>query len=257
MTLRRTLSTAASRLGLRRPARRPSGDKYRAEVRFWEDQLDALIDWYEGRIPVHYRTPAPAFGERIEARGARRNAIATWLELHQKRKYLADLRFSPAAFAGLRLLDVGCGPMPSAEAFTGCRELVCLDPLLSRYLAAGYPLAHPAIDPLRLRFAEAIPLADGSVDAVISMNAPDHVDDFGRAAAEIGRVLRADRSGSTSTTIRRPGPSRWRSTVQSCSEPSPGVPASAGSSRSQSRPPPAPPAVRATTLWSNFGSDHR
>lgn len=191
MTLGRALAGTVGRLMRRRsPRPAPPDGKYGAEVRFWHRQLGELVDWYEGRLAVHFRTPAPAPAERVDAGDPRRSAIATWLERHQKPKYLADLRLRPEAFDGLRLLDVGCGPMPSAEAFTGCRELLCLDPLIPRYLAAGYPLARRPTTRFVCGFAEAMPLADGSVDAVISMNALDHVDDFDRTAAEIGRVLR-------------------------------------------------------------------
>lgn len=40
--------------------------------------------------------------------------------------------------------------------------------------------------------AEKIPVEDNFFDAVISVNAIDHVDDFGAVAAEITRVLRPD-----------------------------------------------------------------
>ena len=41
-------------------------------------------------------------------------------------------------------------------------------------------------------FAEDMPFPSASFDAVISVNAIDHVDDFARAASEISRVLKKD-----------------------------------------------------------------
>jgi ubiquinone/menaquinone biosynthesis C-methylase UbiE len=90
------------------------------------------------------------------------------------------------ALTGLRVLDVGCGPIPYAAAFTGC-DITGIDPLIDGYRALGYPL-----DGMEYVCApaEAMPFADDSFDAVISMNALDHVDDFGAVAREIQRVAR-------------------------------------------------------------------
>jgi SAM-dependent methyltransferase len=168
----------------------PAPDKYERETSFWARQIPLLLAWYEGTVEEHYRTPAPRPEQRIAAATPEHAAILTWFELHQKPKYLTDLDLPPNAFAGERVLDVGSGPMPSAECFEGC-ELYCLDPLFPDYLRIGYPLH---VYRSGTRFvqgrSEAMPLGDGSVDAVVSVNAIDHVDDFAVTAREIGRVLR-------------------------------------------------------------------
>jgi ubiquinone/menaquinone biosynthesis C-methylase UbiE len=58
-------------------------------------------------------------------------------------------------------------------------------------LRLGYPL-HTYRTGTRFvhGHSEAMPIPDGFFDAVISVNALDHVDDFATTAREIGRVLR-------------------------------------------------------------------
>jgi SAM-dependent methyltransferase len=91
-----------------------------------------------------------------------------------------------SAYAGKRLLDVGCGPRGSLEWAADAAERVGLDPLARAYerLNGG---RH------RMRYvegrAEALPFADGSFDVVSSFNALDHVEDVGAAVAELGRVV--------------------------------------------------------------------
>jgi SAM-dependent methyltransferase len=93
----------------------------------------------------------------------------------------------------MRVLDVGCGPAASMLAFHGA-EHHGIDPLADGYASVGFPLAvwttmgftdHSAP-------AETMPFPDGHFDAVVSVNAIDHVEDFGATAAEIRRVLRPD-----------------------------------------------------------------
>ena len=164
--------------------------KYQAEEKFWRIFLERLVCWYEGKNPVYYNTPAPTLAQKCKAQTVAHSAILTWFELHQKPKYKADLQLAVDTFAGMKLLDIGAGPMPSAEVFVDC-ELYCLDPLFPAYLAAGYPLHYYHKS---TRFvqgqAEALPLADHFFDAVISVNAIDHVDDISQTAQEIRRVLK-------------------------------------------------------------------
>lgn len=184
----RRLQRALARL-LRTPLTK---DKYADEERFWRRELDNLHSWYQGGIAVHYRTAAPLPEERIERSEVRLSSILTWFELHQKPKYLHDLQLPRDAFRGLRVLDVGAGPMPSGEAFIGC-ELYCMDPLLLRYLECGWPL-HPYGPCTRFvcGFSESMPFKSHGFDVVISVNAIDHVDDLASTAAEIRRVLRPE-----------------------------------------------------------------
>jgi ubiquinone/menaquinone biosynthesis C-methylase UbiE len=117
----------------------------------------------------------------------------TWLEVFQKRKYLADLRLQPESFSGLRLLDVGCGPFPNTLVFHNC-ERHGIDPLCQKYSQAGFPIMEwsKAGYMFHCASAEKMLFADAFFDAVISVNAIDHVDDFAMAALEIKRILKPD-----------------------------------------------------------------
>jgi SAM-dependent methyltransferase len=116
--------------------------------------------------------------------------LLTWQKLHQQPKYLEDLQLPLTAFEGLKVLDVGSGPHPSALVFSNC-EIYNFDPLLPLYIEAGYPI-HIYDDRVKFvyGFSEKMPFADDFFDAVISANALDHVDDFRLTANEIKRVLK-------------------------------------------------------------------
>jgi len=135
------------------------------------------------------RPPSPAekqVRETIEA-----SAGVTTLAVSLDR-YPEALKIPRDHFAGKTLLDVGCGPYPLSIAFEDCR-IVGLDPLILRYEEAGFPL-YEFTDRVTFvqGFAEEMPFPSRSFDAVISVNAIDHVDDFARAAREISRVLKKD-----------------------------------------------------------------
>jgi SAM-dependent methyltransferase len=105
-------------------------------------------------------------------------------------RYPEALKIARDHFAGKRILDLGCGPYPLSIAFTDC-EIVGLDPLVRQYESVGFPLSEFADRVTFVRgFAEDMPFASGSFDAVFSVNAIDHVDDFAAAAREISRVLK-------------------------------------------------------------------
>ncbi len=106
-------------------------------------------------------------------------------------KYLEDLELTPDAFQGMKLLDIGSGPMPSATCFKGC-QIYCLEPLLHKYLEIGFPLHYYENVTFIHGVSEAIPVEDNFFDAVISVNAIDHVDDIRKTATEIKRVLKTD-----------------------------------------------------------------
>lgn len=163
--------------------------KQKAEFCFWDNEVTNYVLWYQGILPCLYQTACPDTEQRIVGTDIRQSAILTWTELHQKAKYLKDLSLSADAFKGMKVLDIGAGPIPSATCFEGCR-LYALDPLNSIYEMLGFP-RQPYPD---VRFigspAENIPFDDDFFDAVISVNAIDHVDDFERTASEIQRVLR-------------------------------------------------------------------
>jgi SAM-dependent methyltransferase len=107
-------------------------------------------------------------------------------------RYPDALKIPRDHFAGKTILDLGCGPYPLSIAFKDC-HIIGLDPLVREYEAAGFPLAEFADRVTFVRgFAEDMPFASHSFDAIISVNAIDHVDDFAAAARELSRVLKQD-----------------------------------------------------------------
>jgi SAM-dependent methyltransferase len=138
-----------------------------------------LTELYGHRAPVL----------KVDAYTIELSAILTFFEVHQKVKYLSDLVLDAEEFKGMKVLDVGSGPFPSALCFKEC-EVYSLDPLFDSYLAAGYPIH---CYETRGRFvhakAEDIPFEEGYFDAVISVNAIDHVNNFADTAKEIKRIL--------------------------------------------------------------------
>jgi 2-polyprenyl-6-hydroxyphenyl methylase/3-demethylubiquinone-9 3-methyltransferase len=95
-------------------------------------------------------------------------------------------------WSGRRVLDLGCagGFMSEAIAREGA-EVIGLDPAMPALEAAH---AHAAARHLRIAYqaarAEAIPLADASVDRVVCVDVFEHVDDVRRCCREIARVLK-------------------------------------------------------------------
>ena len=149
------------------------------------------VRWLGGKPSTLYGIASPAPHEVVAADTRARSAILTWMR-KDAQKYLTHLGVRADIFRGKRVLEVGCGPLPYVLAFTDC-TIIGLDPLLPLYRDAGYPLES---SPTRLRYlcaaGEQIPLATGSVHAVVSVNAIDHVDDLLQVAREIDRVLAAD-----------------------------------------------------------------
>jgi len=165
--------------------------KESAEANFWQHELDRYVDWYNGKIHELYGAKNPNTKQKIKVRNVKDSAVLTWLELHQKPKYSKDLGLSHDAFNGKRLLDVGAGPFPSGMVFKGS-QLFCLDPLYAEYLSYGYPIHYyPGVSFINSP-AEDMPIEDNYFDAVIAVNAIDHVNDFGKTAKEIGRVLKPE-----------------------------------------------------------------
>lgn len=165
------------------------GSKQEEELLFWQREIRHYISWYTGVLQEWYQTAAPGEEERVKATELKDAAILTWFRLHQQPKYLKMLEVTPDVFRGMRLLDVGAGPMPSAVCFEGC-ELYCLEPLLPAYLEAGFPLHYYSGVRYICAAAEKIPVEDHFFDAIISVNAIDHVDDIEAVACELKRIAR-------------------------------------------------------------------
>lgn len=181
----------ARRWRVRRGRATAEARKHLAELDFWRHESDVYVRWLRGKIPHLYGIPPPRRSDVVRASSLKLSAILTWIRCDGD-KYLRHLRVSPDLFQGKSVLEVGCGPLPYSLAFTDCR-LTGLDPLVASYKEAGYPLG--SYDK-RLRYvagaAERMPLRARAFDAVISVNAIDHVDDFWIAAREIDRVLADD-----------------------------------------------------------------
>ena len=165
-----------------------------SEWSFRRRQIKRYVDWYEGKIEYLYDVPRPSDEIKVTGYGPDGNAIRTWAHssANISLKYPSRLLIPRDYFAGKRILDVGCGPIPSALAFTDC-EIYGLDQLVEKYRALGFPLEEYS---QRLTYvqgdAEDMPFEDEFFDGVISVNAIDHVDDFPSAAKEITRVLRPE-----------------------------------------------------------------
>lgn len=163
--------------------------KGQAEIFFWKAELERYLRWYGGE-PL-YGFPGPTPEQRVIGHTPELNAAMTFLRVVQFPRYLTALDLDAGALAGKRVLDVGCGPFPNLLVFEDA-ERHGLDPLVDRYRAAGYPLDRWSQDGFTYHRApaEAMPFADGHFDALVSVNAVDHVDDFAAVAREIRRVLR-------------------------------------------------------------------
>lgn len=178
------------RLRRRRDASPRLGPKHLAELAWWERALRQRVEWYRGERTMYGRRP-PSPAEKQVRETIEASAGVTTLAVSLDR-YPEALKIPRDHFAGKTLLDVGCGPYPLSIAFEDCR-IVGLDPLILRYEEAGFPL-YEFTDRVTFvqGFAEEMPFPSRSFDAVISVNAIDHVDDFARAAQEISRVLKRD-----------------------------------------------------------------
>lgn len=162
--------------------------KHAAELAWWKSELRSIVDWYEGRRWL-YALPPPSPEQKHRASTLEGSACVTRL-MQGLDRYPNALAISRNHFTGKTILDLGCGPLPWSVAFEDCR-IVGLDPLVVLYEEAGFPLGE-FVD--RITFvrgvAEEMPFPSRSFDAVISVNALDHVDDFASAAREICRVLK-------------------------------------------------------------------
>jgi len=166
-------------------------DKRTKETSFWRTEKERYKQWYNGTLNKLHGTSSPAV-KFTSATTLDHNAIITWWEHFQKPHYLDQLRADSDMFDGKVVLDIGSGPMPSAACFSKA-TILCLEPALDDYLYLGFPLHYYPYNVTWVHgCAEDIPLQDNSVDAVISVNAIDHVDDFKSTVKEIQRVLKPD-----------------------------------------------------------------
>jgi SAM-dependent methyltransferase len=127
--------------------------------------------------------------EELHVQSSQRHFIDVWT-----RKAMLS-RLGPLR-EGAVVVDLGCSSgyllADLRTAYPGA-TLVGLD-----LVAAGLRRAHVNVPDARLVQADAcrLPLADASVDAAVSANLLEHVDDDQRAMAEIARVLRPGARGA-------------------------------------------------------------
>lgn len=140
--------------------------------------------------------------EALEARVApvrakRRHELGYWQSrqavegrlkhAHYERAYTTVFGLERTAYAGKRVLDIGCGPRGSLEWASMAALRVGLDPLVPSYRTLG-------IETHAMTYvgapSEAIPFPDAAFDIVTIFNALDHVDDPRRTIGEISRVTR-------------------------------------------------------------------
>ncbi|WP_348268914.1 class I SAM-dependent methyltransferase [Edaphobacter paludis] len=149
--------------------------------------MDHLKDWFVDGTRDWWgvRPPSP---------NQRQNRSDLWvvnavMTLHHVRpSYCEELRLERAHFSGKRVLEVGSGPLAPILQFSGCIRH-CLDPLVNMYMAAGWPLYDYDAKFVSMG-GERMPYPDAYFDSVISVNALDHVDDFGQVASEMHRVVK-------------------------------------------------------------------
>jgi SAM-dependent methyltransferase len=161
-----------------------------AELEWWKAELGRYRSWFDGSSGSLWGVAPPTSVQKRSGATPEERAVRTFLALTIDR-YPTTLGIEPNRFAGRRVLDLGCGPLPYSLAFTDC-EIVALDPLIEEYRAAGFPLDSfsDRIDFFK-GFAEQMPFTDRSFDAIICVNAIDHVDDLEATAREIARVVRS------------------------------------------------------------------
>jgi SAM-dependent methyltransferase len=163
--------------------------KHIAELQFWKSTLKQYIEWYRGDLPTLYNEKSPRKKDKVKAATEKDSAILTWEKVHQQPKYIEDLQVKPNTFGKGKLLDIGAGPHPSGRVFNKM-EIYSLDPLIPQYAQAGFPLHYYDSVKYVVAHAEEIPVPDNFFDAIISVNALDHVDDFEKTVQEIRRVAK-------------------------------------------------------------------
>jgi SAM-dependent methyltransferase len=168
--------------------------KERGELRWWVEELPKFEPWYRGEIPELWGVRSPTDEQRVTGRRPLENAIWTMCVLtsssSEPSSYPGQLLVSPTQYAGKTLLDIGCGGLPKALGFKDC-SAYGVDPLINAYRAIGFPMESFS---RRLTYlqapAERVPVSNAFFEAVISVNAIDHVSDFSAVAKEIRRVLK-------------------------------------------------------------------
>ena len=130
--------------------------------------FQARPHWTEAR--VRFRTR-----QVIEGPARARRELATWL--------------APAARAQGPLLEIGCGTGGLLAALPAGTAALGIDVSLAWLVVARRLLQeHGVGTPLAAAVAEALPLRDGSVGAIVALDVIEHVADLGPVLTEVDRV---------------------------------------------------------------------
>ena len=148
--------------------------------------------WYDGTGDYYF--PSPTDDKKVKDFDKKTNSILTYISTYlDYGTYLTDLKLSKDSFKGMKVADIGCGPLPTTLVFENCDKTYCVDHLINEYKKLGYPQGDVYKDVSFVNAkSERMPFDSNFLDAVISVNALDHVDDFSKTANEIKRVLRKD-----------------------------------------------------------------
>jgi SAM-dependent methyltransferase len=183
----RAWSDAVWRGGLDGAARRPDGSvdadatrRMRQELEYWSRASRNLHGEFEHGLEATFKR-----WQRI-----RLYELARCLEIHGGLEVGGPL-VGPAGewLAAQRAVEIGGGPWPCLAAAAFASATV-VDPLAEGYRAEG--LITPEAGRVRYLAAvgEAIPLASGETDLVVTDNCLDHVQDPAQVAREMARLLR-------------------------------------------------------------------
>jgi SAM-dependent methyltransferase len=163
--------------------------KNRTELGHWGQTLERIVKWHLGEEPYVFRFPTEA--EKETRYSVTKNALMTFIAAENRHaSYLHDLKLRANSFAGLKVADIGSGPLPTLLVFQDC-DRYCIDHLIDVYRMIGYPIEEfeKEIHFVNAK-SEQIPIESEFFDAVISRNALDHVDNFEKTAVEIRRILK-------------------------------------------------------------------
>lgn len=168
------------------PANRTKG-KHHAELLHWKSGLQNLEDWFVKGCDLRIGLQSPTLEQRINISDSWIvNAVMT---MHSLRPHYTErLQIPRDHFRGQRVLEIGCGPLAPILQFSGCARHG-VDPLVDVYMEAGWPLYDYDAKFINAG-GESLPYRDRYFDAIISVNALDHVDDFEQTAREMERVLK-------------------------------------------------------------------
>lgn len=162
-------------------------DKYEEEKRFWKYEIGMYVRWYRGNLRTKemYGVPCPTNLQKIRRFDTEElNAIETWINA-DKWRYCKRLHVEPTYFSGKKVLEVGSGPLGLSRFFAGA-EVHYLDPLHAWYWQCGYRKVGYSIE------ARIEDCMHERYDAVISVNAIDHVDQFEDAISACEMMCNVD-----------------------------------------------------------------